>query len=117
MRLLPLIAALSLATPAAAQLQPAPNTPQYAELLAQQEAVRQQLIQQHNDLMALEAQMRTEQTLRTIEAQGQSPRLPPVAFTGRGPYPHIDTGQLATIPDAALAESNRRVLEAAGPPR
>lgn len=121
MRVLAFLAAASLATPAAAQLLPpapgAAGSPQYAEALAQQEITRQQLVQQQNQLSALEAQLHAQQGLADIQALRVVPRIPtPDTASGR-PLPQIDTSQLATIPDAALADSNRKVLEAAGPPR
>ena len=120
MRAFALLAATvaSLAAPAAAQLPPpAPNSPQYAEMLAQQEMARQQLVQQQNQLMALEAQLRTQQALADVQALKVVPRIPvPDTSPGRA-LPHIDAGDLASIPDSALADSNRKVLDAAGPPR
>lgn len=111
---------LTSATPALAQLAPIPlpppnpNTPQYQELWAQQEMMRQQQIALQNQLTALEAQVRTEQAIAATQAQRVNPRLPLPEVSRGGPLPSIDTGALASIPDSALAESNKRVLDAAG---
>jgi len=113
-------AALGLASPALGQVLPSPplnsalSLSQEFMLRQQQEATRQQLIQQQNQLMTLEAQMRTQQALSEVRAQAQSPVLPLPDVTAGRPLPQIDTSQLASIPDAALADSNRKVLEAAG---
>jgi hypothetical protein len=115
MRTLAILAALSLATPAAAQiLPPAPNSPQYAEMLAQQEMARQQMVQQQNQISSLDAQIRTQQNLAAVQALTINPRLTLPDVTPGHALPQIDTGQLASIPDAALADSNRKVLDAAG---
>lgn len=115
------LCALALATPASAQLPPTPpgsiTWPQEVELRQQQEAFRQQLIQQQNQLMTLEAQMRTQQALSEVRAQAQTPVLPLPNVTPGHPPPQIDTSQLASIPDAALADSNRKVLDVVGRPR
>jgi hypothetical protein len=113
---LAVLLAAGLAAPASAQLLPqvAPSSPQFAEMLAQQEIARQQIVQQQNQIMALEAQLRTQQALSDVHALTLAPQLPPVDTTPGRPLPHIDTSQLASIPDATLADSNRKVLEAAG---
>jgi len=113
------VCALAVATPAFGQvlLTPSLNAggwlPQEAELRQQQEAARQQLIQQQNQIMTLDAQLRTQQALSEVRAQVQTPVLPLPDVTPGHPPPQIDTSQLATIPDAALADSNRKVLDAA----
>jgi hypothetical protein len=114
-----LLAAASLAAPASAQLLTLPSvgSPQYAETLAQQEMARQQLIQQQNQIMALEAQIRTQQGLADVQAMAVSPRLTPPNVSSGHALPHIDTSRLASMPDSALADSNRKVLDAAGAPR
>jgi hypothetical protein len=114
-----LLAAASLAAPASAQLFPAPGigNPQYAEALAQQEMARQQLIQQQNQIMALEAQIRTQQAMADVQALTVVPRLTPPDTTAGHTLPHFDASRLASIPDDALADSNRKVLDAAQPAR
>jgi hypothetical protein len=113
MRIPAVLLALSLATPAFAQVIPAPITPQDSGALVQQEITRQQLIQQQNQLMALEAQQRALQAQQAIEALKVDPRLPQPDVSGARPLPEIDTSKLASIPDAALADSNQKVLDAA----
>jgi len=119
MRFPMLIAALTLtgAAPAFAQQLPLPPytgiSPAESGLLVQQEQIRQQIIQQQAQLQALDAQIRTEQNIQEVQRLRIVPRLPPPPPAGR-PQPNIDTSQLASIPDAALADSNKKVLDAAG---
>lgn len=117
------LSVLAIASPALAQLAAPPPLiapqgwrPQDAINLQQQEVTRQQLIQQQNQLNALDAQFRTQQALSEVQAQAVSPRLPVPDVTPGRPLPQIDTSKLASIPDAALADSNRKVLEASGGP-
>ncbi|HSV04132.1 MAG TPA: hypothetical protein VLI41_13100 [Phenylobacterium sp.] len=90
-----------------------PIQPQYNELWAQQEMARQQSIALQNQLTAIEAQQRTDEAIANVQAQRINPRLPLPDVTEGAPPPSIDTGALASIPDSALAESNKRVLDAA----
>lgn len=83
-----------------------------AELRAQQNLADQRAVILENRLNNLEAQQRTQQSFDDLQAQSQTPQLPPPP---RGaPPPQIDTGAIATIPDATLEQSNERVREAAG---
>jgi hypothetical protein len=121
MRALVLLAALSMAPTAMAQplpliaggLAPGPSSPLYNEMLVQQEQLRQQIIQQQNQFMALDAQLRAQQAQQDIQALKINPRLPLPDVSRAGALPQIDPSQLASIPDAALADSNRKVLDAA----
>ena len=113
------LAAAAIAGPALPQLPPRRGLLRDSELLQQREAIRQQLIQQHNDLMTFEAQLRTQQALADIQAQAYSPQLPlPEDALGYAApnmaASRLDPGQFASIPDSVLADSNRKVLEAAG---
>lgn len=112
---LALILALGLAAPAAAQdpllRQDLAAQMRESEIRAQQQLDQQRAVAQQNELMALEARLRTEQAIRDLQAQSQSPRL--AARDPKAPPAMIDTGQIASIPDSALAESNARVREAA----
>lgn len=110
------VTAIVLASPAFAQIPPGTWRPQDLETQQQQEQLRQQMIQQQNQLMALEAQMRAQQAMQDVQAQKQSPRLTPPDVSRR-PLPSIDTSQIASIPDAVLADSNKKVLEASKSPR
>jgi hypothetical protein len=140
MRALPILAAFGLAVPGLAALGlagllagpalaqtapppavfvPGPLAPpaatwQFNAFLVQQEQARLDAIRQQNDLMRLEGQARTEQAIAAIQAQRNAPRLPPPDVSGPPPYPQLDTSDLPAISDKALAESNRRVLDAAG---
>ena len=104
------LAVLAPAVPAAAQdafaLQHMQN-----ELWAQQQMLQQRAVAQSNELIALEARLRTEQSLTELIIQRQTPRLlglelpppPPAAF---------HTSKLPSIPDDRLAASNAAVREA-----
>ena len=126
MRALIVLAAAAIASPALAQRAPAAlPTPlltppvtswQYNALLVQQEGARQQAIQQAGQLSALDAQLRAQQGIADLQAQRNAPRIPPPDPAAGPPYPQIDASQLANIPDAALADSNRRVMDVAGAP-
>ncbi len=77
------------------------------ELRAQQQLMQQQSIAQHNELMALEARLRTEQNVARIQQERRVERLPELPYPA--PPASMDTSRLPSIPDAALADSNRRV--------
>ena len=78
-------------------------------LLDQQVIMDRQAVQLHNDLMLLDAQLRTQRALSDVQAQNYRPILP----TPRTGAPQIDTGRLASIPDARLEASNAAVKAAA----
>lgn len=117
MRALLVILALAAAVPAAAQGIPGQDLGQAGvqmqlrldELRAQQQLLQQREVAQHNELMALEARMRTEQHIARIQAERTPTRLPELPYPG--PAGTIDTSKLPSIPDKALAESDRRVRE------
>lgn len=116
MRALLVILALGAAAPAAAQplaqdLGQAGVQLQLRldELRAQQQLLQQREVAQHNELMALEARMRTEQHVARIQAERTPTRLPELPYPA--PAGAIDTSKLPSIPDKALAESDRRVRE------
>jgi hypothetical protein len=115
MRVLLALLALAAATPAAAQSTAAELALQN-DLLAQQQAAQQRAVALDNQLMALEAQIRTERALADIRAQSARPYLPlpplPPGEAGpRPPSPQIDTSKLVSIPDDRLAASNAAVRE------
>lgn len=115
MRAAILIGLLGLAAPAAAQSDfdaRLRSQMQLNELRAQQQLLQQQSVAQQNELMALDARLRTEQNAARIQAQRVPPRLPQLPYEGAPPAV-IDTSRLPSIPDAALADSNRRVQEIA----
>ena len=112
--LLPACALLSAATPAAAQ----PGLFEIDGLRAQQEAAARRALAQENELMALEARLSTEQAIASLQAQRNPPRVPELLYVPPSPSsPAGATRTFPTIPDAALAESNRRVREASQPRR
>ncbi|MDB5416640.1 MAG: hypothetical protein JWP50_59 [Phenylobacterium sp.] len=121
MRALLLLAALGMAPTAMAQplplipggLAPGPASPEYNQMLVQQEQMRQQMVQQQNQLMVMEAQLHGQQSQQDIQALKINPRLALPNVSGAGALPQIDPSQLASIPDAALADSNKKVLDAA----
>lgn len=85
---------------------------QAAQLDAERAAARQRDIALHNDLMALDARLRTDQALRDTDPRLNAAPvylLPPA----RGAPPRRDPGPYASIPDDRLAASNARVKAAA----
>jgi hypothetical protein len=114
-----ILSAIAIASPAMAQIHtpgtfrdiPGTFQAQDFQLRQQQEATRQELIQQQNQITSLDAQMRTQQALSQVQAQAQSPILPVPDVTPGRPLPQLDTSQLASIPDSALADSNQKVLD------
>ncbi|RAK56565.1 hypothetical protein [Phenylobacterium deserti] len=85
------------------------------EMQQQMDMARQREIATSNELMALDARLRTERGIADVRAQALSPRLPSAPqnqiYPGAPPA-RLDTSGLASIPDDRLAESNRRVREA-----
>ncbi len=114
-------AAVAFASPAAAQvITTVPSSPmlqmQLYDLQSQAELARQRDVAMRNELTALEARMQTENGLATVRSQAYIPRLPTVdayRTSPSSPLPNIDTSKLVSIPDAALAASNKRVQDAA----
>jgi hypothetical protein len=78
---------------------------------AQQDLARREAVIRENRAAAVEAQARAERAVADVRAQAATPRAP--APPASGPPAHIDTRALASIPDAALAESDARVRAAA----
>lgn len=112
MRAIALLLALGAAAPAAAQgLGPSNTLDQLRmdELRAQQQLLQQQQVAQHNELMALDARLRTEQHVARIQAERAPVLLPQLPYPA--PPGSIDTSKLPRIPDKALADSDRRVRE------
>jgi hypothetical protein len=113
--LIPGLAAALVLAAASAGAQPLPGSLD-AELRAGaardlQVTLDRQAVQQHNDLMMLDAQLRTQRALSDVQAQNYRPILPPTPRTGA--QPQIDTSRLASIPDARLEASNAAVKAAA----
>jgi hypothetical protein len=82
------------------------------DLRMQQEAANRRAIDQSNQLMALEARLRADQA--SADLQRSAPRVPELRYE---PSARRGTATAAarfpSIPDAALADSNRRVQAAA----
>lgn len=107
------LSVLAIATPAAAQ----PVQLQLDDLRAQQQAAERRAIDQANQIQALEARLRADQASADLAAQRAGVRLPqlpygdpsmttrPAAAAAAAAYP--------SVPDAVLADSNRRVQDAA----
>ncbi len=118
MRALIVIAAAALATPAFAQ-DPAGLTPlQLDALRAEQSLAQLRAINEANERMALEARLKAQQAILDLQLQRLlPPPVPTPPHPSGGPSVKVDPGQLPSIPDTALEESNRRVRDAAKNPR
>ena len=102
------------ATPAAAQ----PGQFEIDALRVQQEAAARRAVAEDNQLTALEARLATEQALADLQAQRSPPRLPQPPYPLPPPSSQVVAAPtFPSIPDAALADSNRRVGEASQPRR
>jgi hypothetical protein len=84
-----------------------------AQAQADAVAARNRDIALTNELSNLQARVQTEQTLSQLQAQRISPPVPMTPYDPKAPPPKIDLSQMASIPDAALAQSNARVRAAA----
>lgn len=110
MRLALALLALAAAAPAAAQ----PPFNDLDVLRAQQEAAARRGIDQANQLQALEARLRTDQAVANLQSTSAPVFLPAVPASPATP-PAPVTSKYPSIPDAVLAESNRRVQAASQP--
>jgi hypothetical protein len=116
LRILAVLAVLGPAAPAAAQLAGAADQFQLDLLRAQQEAAQRRAVDQANQLSALEARLRAEQAVLDLRLQRGDVGPPPVPAlryeppAGSAPA----AARYPSIPDSALADSNRRVQAAAG---
>jgi len=99
------------ATPAAAQFNP--NAFELNDLRARQDAAERAAVARSNELMALEARLRADQAVADLRAQRSAPTLPSPRYDPplSGASPTLP--KYPSMPDAALAESNRRVQAAA----
>ena len=84
-----------------------------AERIAAEAAARQRDITLTNEISVLQARVQSEQAMSDIAALRARPALPTVALGPNAPAPVIDTSKLASIPDAALADSDAKVRAAA----
>lgn len=108
MRWLPLFTVLA-AGPIAAQDFDGLGQSQLEDLRAQQQLAQQRAIAQENEIRALESRLRAELTVAEQQA-ARVPFLAPQPAPG-APFHGIDVDRLPSIPDRALADSNRRVRE------
>lgn len=101
------------ATPAAAQI----FGPADPMLRMQQEDAQRRAIDQANQLEAMSARMRADQAtleLRLQRGEVGPPQVPALRFGSPAGPSAPASATFPSIPDAALADSNRRVQQAAG---
>lgn len=104
------LVAFAVASPAVAQV----TSLQLEDLRAQQQAAERRAIDQSNQLQALEARLRADQAVAAMAAQNTGAVLP--QFRTSGPVAGAPTATLPKYPamsDSALADSNKRVQDAA----
>lgn len=111
MRALLAFSVLALAAPAAAQS----IQLQLDDLRAQQQAAERRAIDQANQMQALEARLRADQASADLAAQRAGARLPqlPYGDPSMTTRPAAPAAAYPSVPDAVLADSNRRVQDAA----
>ena len=105
-----LLAVSALAHPAGAQDLQALALQQTQDLEMQRAMDRQRDVVLHNELMVLDARVRTDQAVRDLQDQRANPPLRSLPALGAAP---IDPQAYAAIPDDRLAASNARVRAAA----
>lgn len=113
MRAFAILLFVSLAAPAAAQPYRDLSQARDAQAFADAQAARARDITLTNELTALQARLQSDQAIANLQAQRSL--QPPSVLAGR-PYavpPVLAAGQLVSIPDAALAQSNARIRAAA----
>ncbi len=103
---------LMLTTPALAQDYLALTQAHDAERVAAEAAARQRDIALTNEISVLQARVQTEQALNDIAALRARPTLPTVVLDPKAAAANVDLSRLASIPDAALADSNAKVRAA-----
>ena len=113
MRVLILVFILGIAAPAAAQPYRAFEQARDARAAAGAVAARNRDVQLNNDLAVLQARQQSDEALSNLQAARIESAAPTVVFNPNAPPPIIDVSKLASIPDAALADSNARVRAAA----
>lgn len=107
------LTSLMLASPALAQDYLALSQARDAERVAAEVAARQRDIALTNEISVLQARVQSEQALNDVAALRGRPTLPTVVLDPKAPPPNIELSRLASIPDAALADSNAKVRAAA----
>ena len=110
-----LIASLSLlAAPASAQGADAASlNPQIVQMQAEQQLARMREVATANELMALEARLRADDAVRLMQAARSPVTMPALPYpdAGLGLTAAHDIASPPSIPDTAMADSNRRVQE------
>ena len=106
------------ATPAVAQS----TFADIENLRVQQEAAARRSVALSNELTALESRLRTEQAVADLRVQREGVRIPELPYAPAvTPTPRASrsgaSSKYPSIPDAALADSNRRVQAASQPRR
>jgi len=101
--------ALAVATPALGQV----TQFQLDDLRAQQQAAERRAIDQSNQLQALETRLRADQASADLTAQRAGVRAPRLPYADPAIGASVVTPKYPSMPDAALADSNRRVQDAA----
>jgi hypothetical protein len=102
-----LIVAAIAATAAAQTL----NQFEIDNLRAQQQAAQQRAIAQSNEQMALEARLRADQAVANLQAP--QPRVPQMIYQPANSAAPVAAAKYPSVPDAVLADSNKRVQDAA----
>lgn len=112
MRPLILAFALTCATASPAPAQVSPQTQHNLDLMAQQQQELQRSVALENEINTLDARVQSAERLRAVETSRTNPSLllPPSDPNAR--TAPSSTGNFASIPDAALADSQQRVKEA-----
>lgn len=117
-----LIAGLFLLAPAPATAQDVGSAVLHGQILqmqSDQQLARMREVATSNELMALEARLRADEAVRRIEASRAPVAMPTLPYprAGLGAGGTVDVSKLPSVPDAVLAESNRRVQEILKNPR
>lgn len=104
------VLAVVAASPAAAQV----TQFQLEDLRAQQQSAERRAIDQSNQLQALETRLRADQASAELAIQRQGVRLPQRPYADAvSPSASTASPRYPSMPDAALADSNARVRDAA----
>ncbi|MFZ5718653.1 MAG: hypothetical protein ACOY5Y_04220 [Pseudomonadota bacterium] len=105
--------ALAIASPALAQGVTVGDQILLDDLRMRQQAAERRAVEQANQLMALEARLQAERAVQDLRMQATPPALPRAPYASPSPDESSALAKFPSVPDAALAESNRRVREAA----
>lgn len=109
MRTLLALGFLAAAPPAVGQ----PTQLQLDDLRMQQQNAERRAIDQANQLQALEARLRADRAAAELQAQRNGVALPTLRYEPPARVPSTLPGKYPSMSNAALAESNRRVRDAA----